>query len=164
MSDPPADTYAGGTADIVIVMSQLPKIQRHRWLTWPRLCAAAVLSLAGICLIGLATVFALAPGDPVRGEQIYQRCFACHAIDRDRTGPRHAGLFGRAAGSVPNFPYSAAMKKAGVSGLVWNDETLNAFLESPTTYIPGTRMGYAGIKDPQERADLIAYLKKATQQ
>lgn len=108
------------------------------------------------------TSFAQSAGDPTRGEKIYERCFACHAIDRDRTGPRHAGLFGRRAGSVPGFPYSAAMKKAGADGLVWNDVTLNAFLESPTTYVPGTRMGYAGIKDPQERADLIAYLKAAT--
>jgi cytochrome c len=120
--------------------------------------------LAALCVAIPIAAFAIEPGDPVRGEQIYQRCFACHAIDRDRTGPRHAGLFGRVAGSVPGFPYSAAMKQAGAKGLVWNEETLNAFLESPTTYIPGTRMGYAGIKDPQERADLIAYLKKATQE
>jgi cytochrome c len=122
------------------------------------------MALAILCIAGAGTSFALSPGDPVKGEKIYERCSACHAIDRDRTGPRHAGLFGRVAGSVPNFPYSAAMKKAGANGLVWNEDTLNAFLESPTTYIPGTRMGYAGVKDAQERADLIAYLKKATRQ
>jgi cytochrome c len=129
-----------------------------------RSICAGLISLAWLCLVNVANSFALPPGDPAQGEKIYERCFACHAIDRDRTGPRHAGLFGRVAGSVPNFPYSAAMKKAGNNGLVWNEDTLNAFLESPTTYIPGTRMGYAGIKDAQERADLIAYLKKATQQ
>jgi cytochrome c len=106
----------------------------------------------------------LPPGDPARGEKIYGRCFACHAIDRDRTGPRHAGLFGRRAGSVPGFPYSAAMKKAGANGLIWNDETLDKFLQNPTKFVPGTRMGYAGVKDDQERADLLAYLKKATKQ
>ena len=89
---------------------------------------------------------------------------ACHSIDRDRTGPRHAGLFGRRAGSVPGFPYSAAMKKAGEGGLVWNEQTLDKFLQNPTKFIPGTRMGYAGVKDDQERADLIAYLKEATRQ
>ena len=128
----------------------------------PAWIAAALIALAGIAIP--VTGFALSPGDPVRGERIYERCFACHAIDRDRTGPRHAGLFGRVAGGVPNFPYSPAMKKAGAAGLVWNEATLDKFLESPMKYIPGTRMGYAGVKDSQERADLIAYLKAATKQ
>jgi cytochrome c len=118
------------------------------------------LSLVSFALVPMAR--ALPPGDPVRGEKIYERCGACHAIDRDRTGPRHAGLFGRRAGSLPGFAYSPAMKKAGAAGLIWNEETLDAFLQSPTKYVPGTRMGYAGVKNDQERADLIAYLKKAT--
>ena len=121
--------------------------------------------LAIVVYFGMSfAVFGLSPGDPARGEKIYDRCIACHAIDRDRTGPRHEGLFGRRAGSLPDFPYSAAMKGAGDKGLVWNDETLDKFLESPTKYIPGTRMGYAGVKNSQERADLIAYLKQVTQQ
>lgn len=53
-------------------------------------------------------------GDAVRGEQVYTRCFACHALEHDRTGPRHCGLFGRKAGSVPGFDYSDAMKKSGI--------------------------------------------------
>jgi cytochrome c len=125
--------------------------------TW--FSAAAALAFATLPLAALG----LPPGDPVRGEKIYGRCFACHAIDRDRTGPRHAGLFGRTAGSVPGFAYSPAMKKAGANGLVWNDETLDKFLQNPTKFVPGTRMGYAGVKDDQERADLLAYLKEATQ-
>jgi cytochrome c len=55
------------------------------------------------------------------------------------------------------------MKRAGEAGLVWNDQTLDQFLDNPTAFVPGTRMGYAGVKDPQERADLLAYLKQATQ-
>jgi cytochrome c len=86
---------------------------------------------------------------------------ACHSIERDRTGPRHEGLIGRRVGSVPDFNYSPAMKKAGASGMVWDDATLDKFLENPTRFMPGTRMGYAGVKNTQERADLIAYLKKA---
>lgn len=124
--------------------------------------SAFLVLLAGIALP--VAVFAVAPGDPVAGAKIYERCFACHAIDRDRTGPRHAGLFGRVAGTVPNFPYSPAMKKAGAAGLVWTDDTLDGFLANPLKFVPGTRMGYAGIKDGQERADLIAYLKQATRQ
>jgi cytochrome c len=100
-------------------------------------------------------------GDPVRGEKVYDRCMACHSIDRDRTGPRHEGLIGRRVGSVPGFVYSPAMKKAGAAGMVWDEATLDRFIENPLKVVPGTRMGYAGVKDAQERADLIAFLKKA---
>jgi len=119
-----------------------------------------------IVLLALAAgpALALPPGNAQRGEKIYDRCMACHSIDRDRTGPRHAGLFGRRAGSVPGFAYSPAMKKAGANGLVWNEDTLDKFLKAPTKFVPGTRMGYAGIKDDQERADLLAYLKEAGKQ
>ena len=115
--------------------------------------------------IGLAaTLLAGSPGwaadgDPGRGEEIYQRCVACHALAQSRVGPRHCGLFGRKAGTVPNYPYSGAMKKHGVT---WSEETLDRFIENPLKTVPGTKMGYAGVKDPQERADLIAYLKQAT--
>ena len=120
------------------------------------------LSVLVLLIAGAAPLLALPPGNPARGEKIYERCQACHSIDRDRTGPHHAGLFGRRAGSVPGFAYSPAMKKAGAGGLVWNDDTLDKFLKAPTKFVRGTRMGYAGITDDQERADLIAYLKQAT--
>ena len=100
------------------------------------------------------------PGDPGNGEMIYARCAACHALAYDRTGPRHCGLFGRRAGSVDGFTYSAAMKR---SKIVWNAGTLDGFLRSPLTYVPGTAMGYAGVADAKERADLIAYLKRANE-
>lgn len=96
-------------------------------------------------------------GDALRGEAIYSRCLACHALAYDRTGPRHCGLFGRQAGTVPGFAYSQAMKD---SKIIWDEKTLNLFLENPMKDVPGTSMGYAGIPDAQERADLIAYLKK----
>lgn len=116
--------------------------------------------MAGGCaLVWLsATPPALADGDVLRGEGIYTRCLACHALNYNRTGPKHCGLFGRPAGSVPDFVYSKAMKH---SDIVWNEESLNQFLTAPLTAVPGTSMGYAGIPDAQERADLIAYLKKA---
>lgn len=111
---------------------------------------------AVFCYVGLAYATAGASeGDPVRGQQIYQRCLACHALDYNRTGPRHCGLLGRRAASLPDFDYSAAMR---ASGIVWTPETLDAFLAAPTRYVTGTSMGYAGIDDPQERRDLIAYL------
>lgn len=97
-------------------------------------------------------------GDSTRGAMIYERCLACHALAYDRTGPRHCGLFGRRAGSVQGFPYSVAMKR---STIVWNDKTLDRFLANPLKEVPGTAMGYAGVADGRERADLIAYIKRA---
>ena len=109
--------------------------------------------------LGISSAYAQAPmtGDAARGKEIYSRCLACHALAYDRTGPRHCGLFGRKAGSVKGFQYSQAMRD---SHIVWDEKTLNWFLASPMTAIPGTAMGYAGIPDLQERADLIAYLKQ----
>jgi cytochrome c len=101
---------------------------------------------------------AQAAPDALRGEQVYARCQACHALASDRVGPHHCGLFGRLAGSVPGFDYSEAMKK---SRIVWNDATLDRFLAMPLAVVPGSSMTYAGIADPAERADLIAYLKQA---
>ena len=87
------------------------------------------------------------------------RCQACHALERNRTGPKHCGLIGRTAGTAPGFRgYSAALKG---SGIVWSAESLDRFLADPLGTVPGTRMGYAGVKDPQERADLIAFLTAA---
>jgi cytochrome c len=104
-----------------------------------------------------AAVRAGAP-DPAHGEQVYARCMACHALAADRVGPRHCGLFGRLAGSVPGFPYSPAMKN---SGITWNDKTLDRFLAKPLAMVPGTAMTYDGVPDTSDRADLIAYLKQA---
>ena len=112
--------------------------------------------LAALLLIGAAGVGQAA--DLKLGEAVYARCLGCHALAYDRTGPRHCGLFGRRAGSVPGFAYSPAMKNAGV---VWNARTLDWFLRNPTKAIPGTSMGYAGVTDDKERAALIAYLKEA---
>ena len=101
---------------------------------------------------------AAARADPKAGEAIYARCLACHALAYDRTGPRHCGLFGRRAGSVKDFPYSDAMKR---SKIVWSEKTLDRFLANPLKAVPGTAMGYAGVTDRKERADLIAYLEQA---
>ena len=107
-----------------------------------------------------AAAHAWAVPDAVRGEQVYARCLACHALAVDRVGPRHCGLFGRLAGSVPGFTYSEAMKK---SKIVWNDKTLDRFLAKPLAMVPGTAMTYDGVPDPAERADLIAYLRRANE-
>ena len=116
--------------------------------------------LAGVLLPGLIAAAAAAADtaapDAARGEQVYARCLACHALAYDRVGPRHCGLFGRRAGSVPGCNYSLAMKR---SGIVWNDPTLDRFLTQPLKMVPGSAMTYDGVADPKDRADLIAYLK-----
>ena len=108
-------------------------------------------------LEGAVLVAALAAGDPQAGEAVYSRCLACHSLEVNRTGPKHCGLFGRRAGSVPGYDYSPAMKR---SKLVWNEKTLDRFLADPSKTVPGTTMTYAGVPDAKERADLIAYLKQ----
>jgi cytochrome c len=113
-------------------------------------------------LAGALALCALAPAgaapDAQRGEQIYTRCLACHALPYDRVGPRHCGLFGRLAGSVPGFEYSSAMKN---SKITWDEKTLDRFLAKPLAMVPGSTMTYDGVPDAIERADLIAYLKRA---
>ena len=118
-----------------------------------RLIACVTLWLA------LPTAFA-APAAALlqKGEVVYGRCQGCHALGYDRTGPRHCGLFGRRAGSVAGFAYSAPM---AATDIVWNARTLDRFVENPARMVPGTSMGYAGVADRAERAALIAYLKNA---
>lgn len=97
-------------------------------------------------------------GDVTRGAEVYTRCQACHALEYNRTGPKHCGVVGRKAGSVPNFNYSPAMRR---SKLTWDERTLDRFIADPMKTVPGTTMTYAGVSDPQDRADLIAYLRYA---
>ena len=123
-----------------------------------RLSVCTVLAVALVVALPVRAEDVASAGDPVRGAAIYERCGACHSLERNRTGPRHCGLFGRKAGSVPGFAYSRALKQ---SGIVWSRETLDKFLENPRKDVPGTAMTYAGIKDARERADVIAYLERA---
>jgi cytochrome c len=98
-------------------------------------------------------------GDAARGEQLYkQRCTACHSLDANRIGPMHRGVFGRKSGSVPGFNYSPAVRKLNV---VWNETMLDKWLKSPTAMAPGTMMGLS-VPNPQDRADLITYLKSVS--
>lgn len=123
-----------------------------------RRCTGELAALLALWLAsGTASAFA-APPDVLRGEQLYARCTACHALATDRVGPRHCGLLGRRAGSVPGFAYSPAMKN---SGLVWDEKTLSRFLAKPLAVVPGSSMTYDGVPDAKERVDLIAYLKAA---
>lgn len=94
------------------------------------------------------------------GAKIIKKCLSCHNIEKgsgNKIGPNLFGVVGRKRASFPGFAYSEAMKKKGGS---WSYEELNQFLTSPKTYIPGTKMTFAGLKKDQDRANAIAYLEK----
>lgn len=132
-----------------------------RPVAWPGGDRAGAQRL--LLLVAALPLLAAAAPDALqqeRGQKVYERCAACHAIERNRTGPQHCGLFGRRAGQAPGFTdYSQAMRQ---SGIVWDAVTLDQFLQDPARRVPGTTMGYAGVKNPTERADLIAWLREAT--
>ncbi len=102
--------------------------------------------------------------DARQGQRLFRACAACHSLEPDRnmTGPSLSGLFNRKAGSLASFHrYSAALKSASI---VWDDKTLDAWLTDPQHVVPGNSMTFPGIKDAAQRADLLAFLKTATQQ
>jgi cytochrome c len=110
-------------------------------------------------LLAALTLPALAAGDADAGRALYQaRCTACHSLDYNGVGPAHRGVFGRAAAQAPGFAYSEALKSAHI---VWNEETLDRWLTDPEKFVPGQRMGI-NVPEAKDRADVIAYLKKAT--
>ncbi|RMF11790.1 MAG: cytochrome c family protein [Alphaproteobacteria bacterium] len=99
-------------------------------------------------------------GDPERGRKVFYRCRSCHRLSAKAAqllGPPLGRLFGRRAGSLPQYGrYSAALKLAGFA---WTEEKLDAWLKDPNGFLPGNRMSFAGIRSPQDRRDLIAYLR-----
>jgi cytochrome c len=100
--------------------------------------------------------------DLAAGQRMFAKCRICHTVAAgapSAVGPNLHGLFGRKAGSLNDFDYSAAMK---ASGITWNDDTLAQYLRDPKGFIPGNRKAFPGITDEQEPSDLIAYLKQVT--
>ena len=103
------------------------------------------------------TKFASFTGTVDAGQKVFAVCKTCHAVEagKNMIGPSLHAIQGRTSGSVPGYTYSAANK---ASGIVWNNEKLFQYLENPQRVVPGTKMTYTGLKDPQKRADVIAYL------
>ena len=94
-----------------------------------------------------------------QGRKDFNACAVCHSVregDAARVGPNLFGIYGEAAGQREGFAYSPAMRD---SGLTWDDETLDAFIENPRTLISGNRMAFPGQRDAAKRANIIAYLK-----
>lgn len=127
----------------------------------PLCLAAATLAFTGIAgakIRNPAGQRAAAAGAPVgtaaTGMRLYQSCSGCHSIDQDDVGPRHRGVVGRRAGTVPGYAYSAALRN---SGIVWTPRLLDRWLSGPQKLVPGTKM-YFSVAKPQDRADIIAYL------
>jgi len=118
---------------------------------------------AASVLIGALGSAAAQEGNAEEGAEVYKKCRACHDVGPDaknKVGPLLNGILGRKAGTIEGFSYSDANKAAGAKGLVWTEEVMFKYLENPLTYMPGTKMAFAGLKDEQDRKDLIAYLKK----
>lgn len=117
---------------------------------------------AYLCLLVLPCLFSTAqaqsaaadPGNPARGQTLYQACTGCHSLDDNDVGPKHRGVVGRRAGTVADYNYSSALKAAD---LVWDRANLDRWLTNPQGLVPGTKM-YFAIADAQTRADIIAYL------
>lgn len=99
-------------------------------------------------------------GDAAAGEKTFRQCGACHAVGagaKNKVGPELNGVIGRKPGSIEGFSYSAAMKTYGESH-VWDAATLAVYLENPRKVVTGTKMAFAGLRKPEDRANVIAYL------
>lgn len=104
---------------------------------------------------------AFAGGDPVKGEKSFKKCMACHTVTADgasKAGPNLHDVVGRKTGTLEGFAYSTVMRTMGEEGHIWTPEELDLFLENPKKMAPGTKMTFAGLKKPEERADVVAYL------
>ncbi len=121
-----------------------------------------MVGAAALALVVASGAASAQDGDAEEGQKVFRQCQACHMVGdnaKARVGPPLNDLFGRQAGTYEGFRYSPAMKSAGEDGLVWNDETIEAYLRDPRGYIKGNRMAYAGLKKDDDVANVIAYLK-----
>ena len=122
-----------------------------------------VFALTAFAAFSFANAVHAQEGDPAAGEQVFKKCKACHQVGegaKKRVGPILNGVIGAPVGAQEDFKYSAAMLEAGKNGTVWTAENLDAYLEKPRAFIPKGKMAFAGLKKPEDRANVIVYLKQ----
>ena len=120
----------------------------------------AGIGLAAAALLALTVTGAAHAQDAAAGQQVFRMCMPCHAIGpgaKTKLGPELNGLDGRHSGTAAGYNYSEANKS---SGIVWNKETFEKYINDPRAMIPGTKMIFPGIKDPKKVADLWAYVSQ----
>ncbi len=137
-------------------------VSRHSMLNIrPAMLARFLMAMAlGMLVIGSARADT---GDISRGEFLWQQCASCHALTADSgrlLGPHLEDVFGRKAAAVEGYRYSSSMERAGDDGLTWTAETLDRYIENPRALVSRTRMSFRGVRDPEDRAVLIAYLRE----
>ena len=122
-----------------------------------RIALAAIFALGAAAQAGPA-----AAQDVAAGQRVYNQCRACHNIAegaRNTVGPNLWNIYGRSAGAVEGFRYSAPMMERARDGLVWTEENLRTYLRNPRDLVPGGSMAFAGIRNEQQLTDVIAYLR-----
>jgi cytochrome c len=122
--------------------------------------APKLVASVSFALLAAASFAMQQSGDEVKGKDVFQRrCGGCHSLDRPMEGPRLRGVYGRRAGSTQDFQYSEALKNAKIT---WNEELLNKWLTDTESLVPDNDMSFR-VPNPDERRDVIAYLKSLTQ-
>jgi len=121
-----------------------------------------LVGLAGLSA-AICAANAQGPGDATKGEALFkQQCQVCHRAGpgaKSGIGPELNGIWGQKAGAVPDYSFSPAMMQAAGKGIVWDEANLDKYLDNPQGFLPGTKMAYLGLKNPAQRADVVAYLK-----
>ena len=119
-----------------------------------RLCA-----VLAVCTLPFSA--AADEGDATAGKKVFKKCGACHFVDKEKKkiGPSLKGVIDRTAGTWGKYKYSKAMKAAGQGGLAWSEEKLAEYLIKPKKLVPGTKMAFPGLKKPEDRTNVIAYIK-----
>jgi cytochrome c len=123
----------------------------------------SIFAVLAAAVLAAVPVRVMAAGDPLQGAKVFGACLACHSAQpgENRTGPSLADVWGRKAGSLDSFHrYSDALKHSKV---VWNEQSLDAWLKSPAAFIPGNDMKFPGIPDAHARSNLIAFLKAVSE-
>ena len=122
----------------------------------------SALSILTFTLIAALAGPAFAEGDAAKGEKVFRKCKACHAVEegKNKVGPSLFNVIGRTPGTEEGFSYSKAMEEFGAGGHVWDEETLSSFLEKPKGLVDKTKMSFVGLRKEEDRADVIAYLKQ----